>query len=168
MTEVARNARQVNRTLDAASSTDTADMADGLPLLLSRERRNATGSCFSRHRLWAVTCQAVCPQANRQPDSGRGPRPVKLYAKRQVVLVSKDINMRIKARAFGSLLQKIIKTIRPWMTVISALCGLYGIAHEFFGAGMAKRCKAGNRDAFLLPHHRAPSCNTLINQFVYF
>lgn len=102
MTEVARNARQVSRTLDAlASSTNAADMADGLPLL-SREQRNATGKLFFQTQTLGSDLPGSLPTGKADNQILAVVHALcKLYAKRQVVLVSKDINMRIKARALG-------------------------------------------------------------------
>lgn len=105
MTEVARNARQVSRDLDALaaqmSSRDINGMSEGL-LLSQTGHREATGKLFFQTNLVNVTLPAGLPQGKadnqilgvvqalreQQPD-------------RPVVLVSKDINMRIKARALG-------------------------------------------------------------------
>ncbi len=105
MTEVSRNARQVSRELDALAVTmpsrDASGMSDGL--LLSRTgHREAGGKLFFQTNLINVQLPAGLPQgkadnqilgvvqALREQQPGR-----------DVVLVSKDINMRIKARALG-------------------------------------------------------------------
>ena len=105
MTEVARNARQVSRDLDQLAATmsrrDASGMSDGLPLAATGHRE-AAGKLFFQTNLVHVTLPAGLPQGKadnqilgvvqalreQQPD-------------RDVVLVSKDINMRIKARALG-------------------------------------------------------------------
>ncbi len=105
MTEVARNARQVSRDLDAlAASVGTraaAGLADGLALSQTG-RREAGGKLYFQTDLVEVSLPAGLPQgkadnqilgvvkALREQQPGR-----------EVVLVSKDINMRIKARALG-------------------------------------------------------------------
>jgi PhoH-like ATPase len=105
MTEVARNARQVSRDLDALAasmpSRDTSGMSDGLALNRTGHRE-AGGKLFFQTNLVNVSLPAGLPQgkadnqilgvvqALREQQPGR-----------DVVLVSKDINMRIKARALG-------------------------------------------------------------------
>jgi len=105
MSEVARNARQVSRDLDAlaASLSDqpAADMADGLPLAHTGHR-DAGGKLFFQTTLLNVSLPAGLPQGKADNQilgvvqALRDAQP-----KREVVLVSKDINMRIKARALG-------------------------------------------------------------------
>ncbi len=105
MTEVARNARQVSRDLDALAASMPTRGASGMSegLLLSRTgHREAGGKLFFQTNLIDVQLPAGLPigkadnqilgvvQALREQQPGR-----------DVVLVSKDINMRIKARALG-------------------------------------------------------------------
>jgi len=101
MTEVARNVRQTSRMLDALVALHPADIAAGLDL-------NSTGQFQSSGKLFFQT-QAL---EYVLPDSlplGRSDNQIlglvqalrKLHAPREVVLVSKDINMRVKARALG-------------------------------------------------------------------
>lgn len=105
MTEVARNARQVSRDLDALAasmnSRDGKGLTEGLALS-GTGHREAAGKLFFQTNLINVTLPAGLPQgkadnqilgvvqALREQQPGR-----------DVVLVSKDINMRIKARALG-------------------------------------------------------------------
>ncbi len=105
MTEVSRNARQVSRELDALAasmpSRDASGMSEGLSLARTGHRE-AGGKLFFQTNLINVTLPAGLPQgkadnqilgvvqALREQQPGR-----------DVVLVSKDINMRIKARALG-------------------------------------------------------------------
>ena len=105
MTEVARNARQVSRDLDALaaqmSSRDINGMSEGL-LLSQTGHREATGKLFFQTNLVNVTLPAGLPQGKADNQilgvvqALRDQQP-----ERPVVLVSKDINMRIKARALG-------------------------------------------------------------------
>ncbi len=105
MTEVARNARQVSRDLDALaaqmSSRDINGMSEGLQLSQTGHRE-ATGKLFFQTNLVNVTLPAGLPQGKADNQilgvvqALREQRP-----DRSVVLVSKDINMRIKARALG-------------------------------------------------------------------
>ncbi len=110
MTEVARNARQTSRTLDALAGHQEADITAGLPLS-STGHREAGGKLFFQTQLLNYTLPSSLPQgkadnqilgvveALRQQFAERGQTPDS--APREVVLVSKDINMRVKARALG-------------------------------------------------------------------
>ena len=105
MTEVARNARQVSRDLDALAANmptrDASGRSEGLALDRTGHRE-ARGKLFFQTDLIHVSLPEGLPQgkadnqilgvvkALREQQPGR-----------DVVLVSKDINMRIKARALG-------------------------------------------------------------------
>jgi PhoH-like ATPase len=100
-TEVARNARQASRSLDALAAAKGADIASGLKL-------DTTGHPEARGNLFFQTQ----PLQNQLPASlpqGKADNQIlgvvqalrEQYAPREVVLVSKDINMRVKARALG-------------------------------------------------------------------
>ena len=101
MTEVARNGRQTSRTLDALVAQQGGDMAKGLKL-------SATGHQSARGLLFFQTE----PLDNALPSSlpqGKADNQIlgvvhalrERYPQREVILVSKDINMRVKARALG-------------------------------------------------------------------
>jgi PhoH-like ATPase len=101
MSEVARNARQVSRDLDALATDGSLDPKDGIPLAKTGHRE-ATGKLYFQTMLLDIKLPAGLPQGKadnqilgvvqtlREQQTGR-----------DVVLVSKDINMRVKARALG-------------------------------------------------------------------
>jgi PhoH-like ATPase len=102
MSEVARNARQVSRSLDAlVAGVDEQAIEDGIPLS-KLGNKDAKGRLFFQTRLEQAALPEGLPigkadnqilgvvRALEQQNPGR-----------PVVLVSKDINMRIKARAMG-------------------------------------------------------------------
>ena len=101
MTEVARNARQTSRSLDALAAEPGTDMQQGLPL-------SATGHIEARGKLYFQT-QVMDVSLPISLPQGKADNQIlgvvqalgKLHAPREVVLVSKDINMRVKARALG-------------------------------------------------------------------
>ena len=110
MTEVARNARQTSRSLDALAGTNGADISDGLRLD-STGHREAKGKLFFQTQALHYALPPSLPQGKadnqilgvveslrQQYITNRGETSV---AAREVVLVSKDINMRVKARALG-------------------------------------------------------------------
>lgn len=101
MSEVARNARQASRMMDEIVSSSPDGIDTGIPLKLPSHDL-ATGKLFLQTEAINVVLPAALPTAKgdnqilavvmylaeRHPD-------------RPVILVSKDINMRIKARALG-------------------------------------------------------------------
>ena len=101
MTEVARNARQTSRTLDALAASPGCDITRGLAL-------NTTGHTDARGKLlfqtepldYTLPASLPIGKADNQilgvVEALRRKLP-----EREVVLVSKDINMRVKARALG-------------------------------------------------------------------
>ena len=101
MTEVARNGRQTSRQLDALAGVKGADMTQGLAL-------NSTGYVDAGGKLYFQTTPLDVSMPAALPP-GKADNQIlgvvaaleKQYAPRQVVLVSKDINMRVKARALG-------------------------------------------------------------------
>ena len=112
MTEVARNARQTSRWLDALAGTSGADIGEGLRLD-STGHRDAGGKLFFQTQALDVSLPTSLPQGKadnqilgvvdalgrqyRAYESSKRDHP----PSRDVVLVSKDINMRVKARALG-------------------------------------------------------------------
>jgi PhoH-like ATPase len=106
MTEVARNARQVSRELDALAATmpsrDSPDMSEGLSLA-GTGHREAGGKLFFQTDLIDVTLPAGLPQGKADNQILGVVQALREQHRggRDVVLVSKDINMRIKARALG-------------------------------------------------------------------
>jgi PhoH-like ATPase len=102
MSEVARNARQVSRTLDALiANVDDDAIENGIPLS-KLGNKDAKGRLFFQTRLNGITVPEGLPmgKADNQilgvVQALENDRPG-----RAIVLVSKDINMRIKARALG-------------------------------------------------------------------
>ncbi|WP_018992486.1 PhoH family protein [Aromatoleum toluclasticum] len=101
MSEVARNARQASRTMDEIVSSCAADIADGIDLK-TPSRELATGKLFLQTEAINMALPAALPTA-------KGDNQIlavvmhlaERFPKRSVILVSKDINMRIKARALG-------------------------------------------------------------------
>ena len=101
MTEVARNARQTSRTLDALAGTNGADIAKGLKLDTTGHRE-AGGCLFFQTKPLDYSLPMSLPQGKADNQIlGVVEALRKEHAPREVVLVSKDINMRVKARALG-------------------------------------------------------------------
>jgi PhoH-like ATPase len=101
MTEVARNARQVSRFLDDLVNSVPNGIAEGIPLA-AKSGGAATGRLFLQTEV--ITTQLPPSLANGKADNqilAVVMHLAHLHPKRNVILVSKDINMRIKARALG-------------------------------------------------------------------
>lgn len=101
MSEVSRNARQVSRSLDELLATVQGSIDDGIPL-------SGLGNPDARGRLFVQT-QSVASVLPATLPAGKADNQIlgvvaalhEQHPGRQVVLVSKDINMRIKARALA-------------------------------------------------------------------
>jgi PhoH-like ATPase len=101
MSEVARNARQASRYLDEMVSAGEASIADGLPLERHGDK-NARGKLF-------LQTEAITGDLPARLPTGKADNQIlgvvvhlqEKHPKRDVILVSKDINMRIKARTMG-------------------------------------------------------------------
>ncbi|MBQ0919131.1 PhoH family protein [Hydrogenophaga aromaticivorans] len=101
MTEVARNGRQTSRTLDALVAQQGGDMTRGLKL-------SATGHLSARGLLFFQT-EPLDAQLPASLPQGKADNQIlgvvhalrDKHPQREVILVSKDINMRVKARALG-------------------------------------------------------------------
>jgi PhoH-like ATPase len=101
MTEVARNARTVSRSLDQLIAGTSGTLDDGIPL-------NKLGNQDVSGRLYFQTKLSTQALPEGLPE-GKGDNLIlavvselqKTRNGQEVILVSKDINMRIKARALG-------------------------------------------------------------------
>lgn len=102
MTEVARNARQVSRTLDAlVSNTDDDAIENGIPLS-KLGNKDAKGRLYFQTRMQTADLPVGLPVGKADNQILSVVRSLEAEQDgRPVVLVSKDINMRIKARALG-------------------------------------------------------------------
>ncbi len=100
MSEVARNARQISRTLDTIMG-DQEKIEDGI-LLDKLGNVEATGHLFLQMTPMGADLSDRLPMGKADNQILNVVHALsKLHAPRMVALVSKDINMRIKARALG-------------------------------------------------------------------
>ena len=101
MSEVSRNARQASRYLDELIRHASADITQGIALSTHGDK-NANGRLFFQ-------TEAINGELPAKLPGGKADNQIiavvkhlqEQPAKRHVILVSKDINMRIKARALG-------------------------------------------------------------------
>ena len=102
MSEVARNARQVSRSLDAlVGDIDHHDIEKGI-LLSKLGNKDAKGHLYFQTKLQSAELPVGLPKGKADNQILGVVRALEQEMPgRPVVLVSKDINMRIKARAMG-------------------------------------------------------------------
>lgn len=102
MSEVARNARQVSRSLDAlVGDLGDASIEDGIPLS-KLGNKDAKGRLFFQTKLQHMTLPEGLPVGKADNQILGVVRALESeFPGRSIVLVSKDINMRIKACAMG-------------------------------------------------------------------
>ena len=101
MSEVARNARQVSRELDALATDGSLDPKAGIPLGKTGHRE-AGGKLFFQTTLLDIKLPPGLPQGKADNQILGVVQSLREQSPGlDVVLVSKDINMRVKARALG-------------------------------------------------------------------
>jgi PhoH-like ATPase len=166
MSDVARSARQVSRTLDALVAACKNPIEDGIAL-------NSLGNTEASGRLYFQT-QAVVSQLPASLPAGKADNQIlgvvaglkELHAKRDVVLVSKDINMRVKARALGLPAEdyyndKVLEDTDVLYTGVAALPANFWDKH---GKGMESWQQGG----FTFYRVSGPLVgDLLVNQFVF-
>ncbi|MBI3229431.1 MAG: PhoH family protein [Burkholderiales bacterium] len=102
MSEVARNARQVSRTLDALISGTNDDAIEQGINLSKLGNKDAKGRLFFQTKLKIDALPLGLPAGKADNQILSVVRALESdFPGRAIVLVSKDINMRIKARALG-------------------------------------------------------------------
>ena len=101
MSEVSRNARQVSRSLDALIAAADANIDQGIALS-KLGNKDAGGRLFFQTQAVASMLPSSLPVGKADNQILGVVRSLQdQHPGREVVLVSKDINMRIKARALG-------------------------------------------------------------------
>ncbi len=101
LSEVARNGRQVSRELDALVADTGSGIDQGIPLSRTGHAE-AKGRLFFQTRAHDVQLPIALPQGKADNQILAVLQDLThIHSERPVVLVSKDINMRVKARALG-------------------------------------------------------------------
>jgi len=102
MSEVARNARQVSRTLDALVGDDSNKEISEGTALSKLGNKEAKGHLLFQTKLQNISLPEGLPVGKADNQILGVVRALEVeFPNRPIVLVSKDINMRIKARALG-------------------------------------------------------------------
>ena len=166
MTEVARNARQASRFLDEIVSDAPHQIEQGIPLQ-SDAHKNSTGRMF----LQTESIRHELPPNMAQGKADNAILAVVMHnqrsqPERSVILVSKDINMRIKARALGLDAQdyfndKVLEDTDLLYT------GSMQLPEDFWDRH-GKDMKSWQKEGHTYYEIRGPLCAAMfVNQFVY-
>ncbi len=167
MTEVARNARQTSRTLDALAGAPGADIGAGLKLDATGHR-GVGGRLFFQTQSLNYTLPTSLPQGKADNQILGVVDALRLqYAPREVVLVSKDINMRVKSRALGLAAEDYQndKTLEDGDLLYSGAMALPADFWDKHGKTV-ESWQQGSHTFYRITGPVVPSL--LINQFVYF
>ena len=170
MTEVARNARQVSRELDTLatdlSTRQQVDPASGIALAKTGHIE-AKGKLYFQTTGLAVELPVGLPQGKADNQILGVVQALRLqHHGREVVLVSKDINMRIKARALGLTAEDYFndKTLEDGDLLYT---GVLALAADFWERH-AKGMESWQQGGVTFYRITGPAVPTLmVNQFVY-
>jgi PhoH-like ATPase len=166
ISEIARNARQASRFLDDIVSHAKQPIAEGIPLA-RHEADNARGRLF-------LQTEAINGHIPANLPIGKTDNHIigvviylqKRDPRRRVTLVSKDINMRIKARALGLTVEdyyndKVLQDADLLYTGVRELPADFWDNH-------GRDIESWKREGRTYYRIRGPLCqNLLLNEFVY-
>ena len=166
MSEVARNARQVSRSLEALIQ-DQRLLDQGLPLS-TLGHKDATGKLFVQTTAIASSLPSDLPMGKADNQILGVLRSLQeKHPTREVVLVSKDINMRIKARALGLAAEDYFndQVLEDSDLLYSGMLSL----PENFWNKHSKGVESWQQGGTTFYRISGPLCSQfLVNQFVYF
>ena len=166
MSEIARNARQVTRTLDAIVNS-VEDAIDQGIALDGPSRQLASGRLFLQTEAISSELPAGLPTA--KVDNQILAVVIHLqrrHPERPVILVSKDINMRIKARTLGLQAQDYFndKVLEDTDLLYTGMRELTPAFWDDCGQGM----ESAKKEARTVYRLRGPVCSQLlVNQFLF-
>jgi PhoH-like ATPase len=166
MSEVSRNARQASRYLDEMITRTADGIADGIPMAAHGDR-TATGRLF-------LQTEAINGELPARLASGKADNQIlgvvkhlqEIHGRRQVILVSKDINMRIKAHALALAAEDYFND-----KVLEDTDLLYTGTRELspdFWDRHGKEMESWQQGGVTFYRIRGPLCSRLlVNEFVY-
>lgn len=166
VTEVARNARQASRSLEEIVGTDLTNLELGCPLSLNGNKQ-ATGRLFLQTTQLNLDLPGLAGNKADNQIISVVLCLQKQYSNRQVVLVSKDINVRIKARAMGVLAEDYFndKVLEDTDILYSGMKELPADFWEKHSKAMESWQESGR----MFYRLTGPLCNTfMVNEFVYY
>ncbi len=166
VSEVARNARQASRYLDEIITHAPGEITDGIALEI-HGNKGATGRLF-------LQTEAIDGELPAHLPTGKSDNQIigvvkhlqETHPKREVILVSKDINMRIKARALGLAAEdyfndKVLEDTDLLYT------GKRELPHDFWDKH-GKEMESWQQSGHTFYRVRGPLCaNLSVNEFVY-
>jgi len=167
MSEVARNARQASRFLDEIVNVGKNDIECGIELK-NRNGGEAAGRLF-------LQTQSINGELPARLASGKADNQIigvvkhlqEIYPSREVILVSKDINMRIKAHALGFSAEDYFndKVLEDTDLLYSGTRELPADFWDTHGAEMESWQQSGH--TYYRVH--GPACSSLFgNEFAYY
>lgn len=166
VTEVARNARQASRSLEEIVGTDLTNLESGCPLSLNGNKQ-ATGRLFLQTTQLNLDLPGLAGSKADNQIISVVLCLQKQYSNRQVVLVSKDINVRIKARAMGVLAEDYFND-----KVLEDTDILYSGMKELpvdFWEKHSKAMESWQDSGRMFYRLTGPLCSSfMINEFVYY
>jgi PhoH-like ATPase len=166
MSEIARNARQVTRTMDDLVSHAGEQIDHGIPLT-EPSKGLATGRLFLQTEAINTPLPPSLPASKYDNQILGVILFLQLkYPGRAVILVSKDINMRIKARALGLMAEDYFndKVLEDTDLLYAGSRELPANFWETHGTGM----ESWKKDAKTGYRITGPLCRDfLLNEFVY-
>ncbi|WP_194164356.1 PhoH family protein [Lacisediminimonas profundi] len=171
MSEVARNARQVSRSLDAlVADIDDKQIDSGIPLS-KLGNKDARGCLFFQTSLQPGELPEGLPQGKADNQILAVVRALQAqHPDRAVVLVSKDINMRIKARAMALPAEEYFNDHVLEDTDL-LYSGILQLPNDFWnkhGKGMESWQETRNGAGYTYYRVTGPLVATmLVNQFVF-
>ncbi|MEZ5703036.1 MAG: PhoH family protein [Burkholderiaceae bacterium] len=167
MTEVARNGRQTSRTLDALVAQQGGDMAKGIKLSVTGHQA-ARGMLYFQTEPLDATLPSSLPQGKADNQIlGVVQALSDKHPTREVILVSKDINMRVKARALGLAAEDYEndKTLEDGELLYA---GALALPQDFW-TRQSKTVESWQSGSHTFYRVSGPVVNQFyINQFVYF
>lgn len=166
LTEVARNARQASRYLEEIVGTDLSNLELGSPLAI-KGNTHISGRLFLQTAQMNIDLPGLAGSKADNQIIGVVLSLQRHYAQRQVVLVSKDINVRIKARAMGVFAEDYFndKVIEDTDILYSGMRELPQDFWETHSKAMESWQEAGR----MFYRITGPLINSLfINEFVYY
>jgi PhoH-like ATPase len=166
LTEVARNARQTSRYLEEIVGTNLVNLELGCPLAINGNR-HLTGRLFLQTTQVTVELPGLAGSIADNQILAVVLDLRKRYPDRQVILVSKDINIRIKARALGMPAEDYFndKVLEDTEILYSGMKELPADFWDKHSKAMESWQEAGR----MFYRINGPLCKTfLVNEFVFY
>jgi len=166
VTEVARNARQASRYLEEIVGTNLVNLELGCPLAINGNR-HLTGRLFLQTTQVNVELPGLAGSIADNQILAVVLDLRKRFPERQVTLVSKDINIRIKARALGMPAEDYFndKVLEDSEILYS---GMKELPADFWDKH-SKAMESWQESGRMFYRLTGPLCKTfLINEFVFF